>query len=377
MKTVKEKLGLFVRLSVAAATLLVGQQAMAVGTDPGTAVDNQATVNYDVNSIAQSAINSNNVQFLVDRRVNFTVSQTGVGLTQVTPGETGVWIEFSVFNLSNGDLDFNLASFQLSSGDGDVKGAGTTDTDVDMNNVTISVSAAPDGQPGGGAQGDGPDPVLGGPTVIDNLPEDDSIRVRIFADTPAAFGNGDIANIRLDVTAADPATGVDLVETPGADDPALVENVFADAGNDGVESEADGFLTVSADLVVTKSYAVISDPFGSGKAVPGAVIEYTITLDNSGGAADATDVSISDVVDADVTFVDPPAGYDQGNGENISFDGGASYCVADAADANGDGCSFDGTTLTLDGRDQAVLTPIDVAAGATVTVQFQVTVPTT
>lgn len=377
MKTVKEKLGLFVRLSIAAATLLVGQQAMAVGTDPGTAVDNQATVNYDVNSIAQSAINSNNVQFLVDRRVNFTVSQTGVGLTQVTPGETGVWIEFSVFNLSNGDLDFNLASFQLSSGDGDVKGAGTTDTDVDMNNVTISVSAAPDGQPGGGAQGDGPDPVLGGPTVIDNLPEDDSIRVRIFADTPAAFGNGDIANIRLDVTAADPATGVDLVETPGADDPALVENVFADAGNDGVESEADGFLTVSADLVVTKSYAVISDPFGSGKAVPGAVIEYTITLDNSGGAADATDVSISDVVDADVTFVDPPAGYDQGNGENISFDGGASYCVADAADANGDGCSFDGTTLTLDGRDQAVLTPIDVAAGATVTVQFQVTVPTT
>ena len=377
MKTVNKKPGLFVRLGVAAAALLVGQQALAVGTDPGTAVDNQATVNYDVNSIAQTAINSNNVQFLVDRRVNFTVSQTGVGLTQVTPGETGVFIEFSVFNLSNGDLDFNLATFQLSSGDGDVKGAGTTDTDVDMNNVTISVSAAPDGQPGGGAQGDGPDPVLGGPTVIDNLPEDDSIRVRVFADTPAAFGNGDIANIRLDVTAADPATGVDLVETPGADDPTLVENVFADAGNDGVESEADGFLTVSADLVVTKSYAVISDPFGSGKAVPGAVIEYTITLDNTGGAADATDISISDLVDADVTFVDPPAAYDQGNGENIRFDGGASYCVADAADANGDGCTFDGTTLTLDGRDQAVLTPINVAAGATVTVQFQVTVPNT
>ena len=382
MKTVIEKFGLFARLGIAATALLLGQQALAVGTDPGTAVDNQATVNYDVNAIAQTAINSNNVQFLVDRRVNFTVSQTGVGLTQVTPGENGVWIEFSVFNLSNGDLDFNLGSFQLSSADGDVKGAGTTDTDVDMNNVTISVSAAPDGQPGGGAQGDGPDPVLGGPTVIDNLPEDDSIRVRIFADTPAAFGNGDIANIRLDVTAADPATGVNLVETPGADDPTLVENVFAnasgaDGGGNATESEADGFEAVTADLVVTKTYAVIFDPFGSGKAVPGAVIEYTITLDNTAGAAAATDISISDLVDADVTFVDPPAAYDQGNGENISFDGGASYCVADAADANGDGCTFDGTTLTLDGRDQAVLTAIDVAAGATVTVQFQVTVPTT
>ena len=182
MKTVSGKFGLFCRLGVAATALLLGQQAMAVGTDPGVTVSNTASVNYDVNSIAQTQIDSNQVDFLVDRRVNFTVSQTGVGLTQVTPGENGVWIEFSVFNLSNGDLDFNMATFQLSSGDGDVKGPGTTDTDVDMNTVTISVSAAPDGQPGGGAQGDGPDPVLGGPSVIDNLPEDDSIRVRVFAD---------------------------------------------------------------------------------------------------------------------------------------------------------------------------------------------------
>ena len=382
MKTVNEKLGLFVRLGVAAAALLLGQQAMAVGTDPGTAVDNTATVDYDVNSIAQTQLSSS-VQFLVDRRVNFTVSQTGVGLTQVTPGENGVWIEFSVFNLSNGDLDFNLGSFQLSSGDGDVKGAGTTDTDVDMNNVSISVSASPDGQPGGGAQGDGPDPVLGGPTAIDNLPEDDSIRVRIFADTPAAFGNGDIANIRLDVTAADPATGVNLVETPGVDDPTLVENVFANAsGADGsgfaTESEADGFFAVTADLVATKNYAVISDPFGSGKAVPGATVEYTIELDNATGSATAEDIVINDAIDADVTFLTPY----NGNASNIAytFDGGTTftYCLADAADANQDGCTLTGTALQLTGLDETtapVVTPIDVAATATLEVRYQVEIP--
>lgn len=380
MKTEIEKSGLLVRLALTATVLLFGQQALAVGTDPGVTVSNTATVDYDVNGLDQTDIVSNQVDFLVDRRVNFTVSQTGVGLTQVTPGENGVFIEFSVFNLSNGDLDFNLATFQLSSGDGDVKGPGTTDTDVDMSNVTISVSAAPDGQPGGNAQGDGPDPVLGGPSVIDNLPEDDSIRVRVFADTPAAFGNGDIANIRLDVTAADPATTVNLVESPGADDPLLVENVFAnasgaDGGGNATESEADGFQAVTADLQVTKAYAVVSDPFGSGKAVPGAIIEYTITLDNTAGNADAEDISISDLVDPNVTFVTDA--YDAGNGENISFDGGASFCVADAADANGDGCTFDGTTLTIDGRDFNALTPIDVAQGASVTVQFRVEIPNT
>ena len=173
---------------------------------------------------------------------------------------------------------------------------------------------------------------------------------------------------------------MNLVETPGADDPTLVENVFANAsGADGngnaTEAEADGFQAVTADLLVTKAYAVVSDPFGSGKAVPGAIIEYTITLDNTGGASDAEDISITDLVDADVTFVTDA--YDAGNGENISFDGGASFCVADAADANGDGCSFDAGTLTLGGRDFAVLTPIDVAAGATVTVQFRIEIPNT
>ena len=367
MKIMQTRFNLPARLGVIAMATLFTQQALAAGTDPGVSVENTATVDYSVNSTPQATLSSNTTEFLVDRRVLFSVDQVGGALTTVTPGQNGVFIEFLVSNLSNGLLDFNLADLQLTSADGDVRGAGTTDSDIDMNNVTISVSAAADPTPGAG---DGPAPVLGGPTVIDDLDEDQSIRVRVFADTPAAFGNGDIANIRLDVTAADPTTGVDLVAS-GVWDPAVIDNVFADAGNDGIESASDGFETVSADLLVSKAQAVISDPFGSGLAVPGARIEYTITLDNTGGAVDATDLVVTDDIDADVTFV---ADAYNGGAANISFDGGASFCVADAADADADGCALDGSQLTIQGPAGS---PISVGLGASTTISFVVEVPTT
>lgn len=380
MKTVKRTFGLFSRLGMLATALLLTQQAMAVGTDPGVTVTNQATVNYTVGGNIQAPIDSNETSFLVDRRVDFTVTQVGVGLTQVAPGDNGVFVEFIVTNVSNGVLDFNLSSLQLGSAFGDVKGAGTTDSDVDMNNVTISVSTASDGLPGGGSVGDGPDPALAGPTSIDDLPEDDSIRVRIFADTPLALTNTQIANVQLIVTAADPATSVSLVEsavwTPGSVDNVFANASGADGSNNATETQEDGFQVASAALTIVKSQAVISDPFASGLAVPGARIEYSITIDNSAGAVAAAGISISDIVDADVTFIVDAY---NGGASNISFDSGASFCLADLADANGDGCTFDGTTLTIAGSEMppTALTPISVAAGAIVVVSFVVEVPAT
>ena len=381
MKSAIKLPGLLGRLGITAVAMLLSQQALAVGTDPGVTVTNQATVSYQVGGNNQTPIDSNETSFLVDRRVDFTITQVGVGLTQVAPGDTDAFVEFIVTNISNGVLDFNLASAQLGSADGDVKGAGTTDSDVDMNNLRISVSAASDDLPGGNSPGDGPDPIVGGATAINDLPEDDSIRVRIFADAPLSLTNNQIANVQLIVTAADPTTSADLTEsavwTPGSIDNVFANASGADAGTGfATEREADGFQAVTASLAITKSQAVISDPLGSGLAIPGARIEYTITIDNSTGAAAATGISIADLVDADVTFI---ADAYNGSASNISFDSGASFCLADAADANGDGCTFDGTTLTIAGREMppTPLTAIDVAIGATVTVSFVVEVPAT
>lgn len=58
MKTVLRMPGLFVRLGTMAAVLLLGQQALAAGTDPGVSVDNRATVVYFVGGNLQTGIES-------------------------------------------------------------------------------------------------------------------------------------------------------------------------------------------------------------------------------------------------------------------------------------------------------------------------------
>ena len=386
MKTVVKMPGLLIRLGSMAGILLLGQQALAVGTDAGVSVDNRATVTYSVGGSPQTGIESsptgNNLPgvavpgggadttFLVDRRVDFTISQVGGALTTVAPGDNGVFVEFWVTNTSNSVLDFVVSPTNLTAAFGDVRGAGTTDSDVDMAAIRVAVSAAPDGQPGGGAAGDGPDPVdpgtgaAPGDTLIDNLPEDDSIRVRIYADTPLTLLNSQIANVLLTATAADPVSSVELVETAGADDPTLVENVFvngADGNGFATGTEADGFTVVSASLVVSKTAAVFSDPLGSGKAVPGAVIEYSILIDNTAGASDATGVVVTDSVDTDVTLEN---GVYNGGASNVAFSDGT-FCNADGDGT--DGCTFAAGALSI--------TAPDVAQGATITVTFQVLIP--
>ena len=379
MKTVSNSPGLFARLGIGISVMLLGQVAFAAGTDPGIAVDNTATISYSVNSQPQTDVDSTTASFVVDRRVDFSVTRMGSALTPTSLGDTDGFLDFYVTNLSNGDLDFNLLFSQLTAADGPIYGAGTEDTGVDMNNVRIRVSAAPDPA---GAPGTGADPLLTDPDYIDNLPEDRSIRVRIYADTPGALAAAAIAGLSLDVSAADPtgtvaAPGANLTESASWN-AGTVDNVFADNGNgalDNFETANDGFDIQAAQLTITKSATVVWDPINLAadpRAIPGALVEYTITIDNSAGSDAATGISIDDTIVATVVFDDDA--YDAGAGQNISFDAGASFCVADAADANGDGCSYDAgtTTLTIAGRDEAVNTPIDVAAGGSVTVTFQV-----
>ncbi|MEM7432361.1 MAG: hypothetical protein AAF351_10580 [Pseudomonadota bacterium] len=373
MKTATKGLGLQFKLGVSVFALLVGQQAMALGTDAGTSVDNQALVSYTVGTVAQTPIdsdpagnstpgNGNPTTFLVDRRVSFTlVEASGDNLPVVNPGDTDVVTSFTLVNTSNAIMDFRLTV-------ADFPGAvfGNADSGSPFANYRIRVA---NGDGAGGV------PDLADLDYVDELDEDETVEIYVFADVPLTAQNGDFDNIELAAFAADDANAAatpgaldaDLAASAGPDDPTVIDTVFGDAGNDGTEVAQDQWEVESADLVITKTAAVISSPFPGLLAVPDSVIEYTITIDNTGGAADATSVSISDVIDSDVTFVDEAYGV----GQDISFDSGASFCNADAADADTDGCSLDAGTLVVGNANLA----ITVAGGASLTIQFQVLIP--
>jgi uncharacterized repeat protein (TIGR01451 family) len=382
MKTVTSKLHLSLRLGVLATALLFGQQALAVGTDAGTDVTNVASVTYSVNGQGQAAVPSNSADFVVDRIVTLAVVTLDSGVFDtVEPAATGVTY-YRVTNTSNSPLDLNMVADNLT---GTVVNGNTDNADM-VTPFEIRVGPA-------NVDTAGTPPAAGAPIFGDAIPEDQFVDVYVFSTAPAVVNDGDFANVFLRSIAHDPDDagagynpvpdgnlGAILVEA--ADTAAGIENVFNDAGvndaaNNGQEEDYWGFEHSSAALTITKAAVVDSDPLGSGLAIPGAVIEYTITIVNSGGS-DATDLNISDVIDSDVTLA---TGVYNAGAANVQFVVGATttYCNADdAADTDQDGCSFDGTTLTLLGSDATsspVVTPIDVLAGETMDISFQVVIP--
>ncbi len=90
------------------------------------------------------------------------------------------------------------------------------------------------------------------------------------------------------------------------------------------------------------------------------------TVDNTLGTADATNVSITDTINANVTFVDEA----YGAGQDVSFSPGG-FCNADAGDGDTDGCSLDGASLVVGNVNLA----ITVAFGTSLTISFQVLIP--
>jgi uncharacterized repeat protein (TIGR01451 family) len=147
---------------------------------------------------------------------------------------------------------------------------------------------------------------------INALTADSSATVSVSCSIPATVANNTLAVVNLLATAhADNASntlGAVLVVT--ANTQAGVEIVFADiAGNDdaardGAHSARDAYLVVAATISVTKTVTPICDPFNgssSPKNIPGAAVQYAITITNTGSAA-ANLSTMTDTLNAAVVF---------------------------------------------------------------------------
>jgi len=351
----------------ALALVSVGQ-AWAAGTVAGSSIDNTATVGYSVGGVNQPAVNSNTASFLVDRRVNLSVAEVGGAATASAPGSTSQVTTFTVTNTTNATQDFRLIASQ------DANGATTAfaDTDsFDASNVSVFVDSN-----GNGVY----DPATDTQTFIDELAPDATRTVFVVVDIPVGQPHDATAGVTLTAVAAASGSagslGADLTQTAGADTPGAVDTVFGDAAGDtdaardGRFSDDDEYDVLSATITLIKTSRVISDPFNGAanpKAIPGAVMEYCIQIQNTGGAA-ANGVAINDPLPANTTFV--PGSIVAGgtvtagvcNADGTAEDDNATG--ADESDPNGGGFNAGIVSSTAP----------SVSAGSTSAMRFRVTI---
>lgn len=303
---------------------LASQSALAL-TASGTSITNTATMNYSVGGVGQTAINATSTAFLVDEKINLTV--TGGVTTTVVPGSTAQATAFSVTNNSNSPLDFNLAvTSAIAVGDNFDPTACSAFVDVN----------------GNGTYEAGTDTA----TFIDELGAGLSKTVFAVCNIPAGATNSQTGLVGLTATgrgnftgangiyvATPAAVGNALVQTAGADTVGSVDLVFADvagtedAARDAAHSAHNTYSVATAVLTVSKTATLLCDPFNgvtSPKSIPGAMTQWTITVSNAGGASPATLTSITDALSvAQLTM-------DLGGAAALTNPTNAATCVAGA-----------------------------------------------
>ena len=293
------------RLGAAASILAVAAgtatTASAAGTTAGSTITNNVTVNFQVGGVSQTSVSASN-SFTVDRKVNFTVAEDGSATTNVSPGQLAAITTFIVSNTSNAPLDFALAASNRSGGSAE---HGGTDN-FDVSNLRMYQDTN-----NNGSYDAGTDTLI---TYLDQVAADANIRVFVLADVPLGRSTSDVAGVRLTGTASEATAagslGAVVTQTAGANT-AGVDTVFADtsadgnAARDGIHFDEDDYTILAASLTATKSSRVISDPLNgttNPKLIPGAVVEYCISVVNAAGGASAANVAISDALPAQTTY---------------------------------------------------------------------------
>jgi hypothetical protein len=302
--------------ALAAAGFLSVGAVHAAGTLSGTAISNLATLSYSVGAAVQPTIGSSATgntsgagtatSFVVDNKVNLTVTESGNIVASVAPGSTNQVTTFTVTNLGNTAQGYTFVAVNQLAGSAVI--AGTADT-IDVSNFRVFVDSN-----GNGVY----DPLVDTAIAISTLAPDATRTVFVVADIPAGATNGQQANITLTATTTTTGTTTPVVATVGADT-AGVDIVFADAATtelafvgtsaarDAQATARDAYRIASAVISVAKTSTLMCDPFnGSGpdrKNIPGSIVRWTITISNALTATtSATLAQVSDTLNANTTF---------------------------------------------------------------------------
>lgn len=372
------------------ASLVIGSEAYALG-QAGVTVSNTVNVTYDTGSTVGIAATPAVETFEIDRVIAFTVTEADLDYVDVAPASVGA-IQFTLVNTGNDTHDFLLNAYNGNDPFGgtdnfnaaDNTGGASPYVIYQEDNTTAGFQAGEDTiiTSVNDLCGDYDDTGTGGTCDGTN----NSTILYVTTTMPAAgtgagqVSDGDISAVILAAQAATTAgvaiTGDDNGNGTGAsiaDDPDAVENVFADnltvtlaatgltgtgiqAGVDlfdgaaidvqqnGYVVDTGAFQIQAADVTVSKTVAVISDPINgttNPKAIPGAILEYSIVVDNDGSAA-ADNIIITDVIDAAMVLDADFYGATQAVEVTVS---GAAAAITNADDT--DILTIVGTTITV------------------------------
>ena len=266
-------------LVVATATIGFATPAFAVGTTAGTTISNTATATYDDAGGNPVSVPSNKVDIKVDELLDVKVATADPGDVVVQPGATNRVLSFTITNTGNGSEAFRLTP--NSAVGGDQFDPTTTSIVLDSN--------------GNGVYDAGTDTVYNPGSNDPVLAPDAAIKVFVLSTIPTA-NDLDKGIVQLSA-AATTGTG-----TPGT--------AFAGQGQGGGDAvvgastakstDKGTYLVQSTTVVFTKS-AVVLDPFGGAKSVPGAIITYTLVA-NISGSGTLNNLLLGDAVPAGTTY---------------------------------------------------------------------------
>jgi hypothetical protein len=279
-------------LSMVAVMLLSVVGLNAAGTAAGTTVKNSATLSFNVGGVPQNVVPSNEDSFVVDKKIDFLLENKDAEQIDVIPASTNQITTWEIINEGNMDQNFTFTVAQLTSGETIYADADTKDSEA----LTVEYSTD------------------GGTTWIAILSAtpleiavDTTVKVRIKTDIDSTRVDGDVMNISLTAVAVDKDGNAEVKSTT-ADDKDVVEIVFAEAVSLTGEAKENGtfiawggYIVKAPKLDLTKTSCVLTDPVNlttNPKRIPGATVLYILDINNSSTTSDATDVNLSDTLEA-------------------------------------------------------------------------------
>lgn len=407
MRTQRERI---ILATLIGATLAVtAPQAALAATNACQPINNTATVDYYVGG-SQQAQKSSSATFKVGNKINLSVQRVDNAYVSVSPGQTDAYLYYKITNNGNA-----YQKYKLTSGDSAALPTGWATADnYDATATAIEIQSAVNK-----AYNDGTTSyaTVASDITPNALAPGDYINVRVKSTIPTypagapvantGYNDGDVSAKYLQAQTFDPSatpavvglndspvyynSGTTCTNAEGA------FNVFADpkgtddttAAYDGKASDLDAYKTGSPNLSIAKASVVCSDPVTgssvacggsvSPRAIPDAVVLYTITLTNS-GSVDAINVNIADTLDTNLNFVTKfKAAIKDCTGE--ASDSGiviedssdsSTTCYTNANDATTPKVDFTGGTLHAGTSTGA--TAITVKAGKTVKINYQATI---